>query len=37
VRSPAVIVIGEVVRLAAEGDVAADAVLRRAGEDAIAP
>lgn len=32
VRSPAVIVIGEVVRLALGGDAEADAVLRRAGE-----
>jgi uroporphyrin-III C-methyltransferase len=37
VRSPAVIVIGEVVRLAAEGDADADAVLRRAGEGVAAP
>jgi uroporphyrin-III C-methyltransferase len=37
VRSPAVIVIGEVVRLAAEGDLDADAVLRRAGEHVAAP
>jgi uroporphyrin-III C-methyltransferase len=36
-RSPAVIVIGEVVRLAAEGDADADAVLRRAGEGVAAP
>jgi len=37
VRSPAVIVIGEVVRLASGGDAEADAVLRHVGEDAIAP
>ncbi len=37
VRSPAVIVIGEVVRLALGGDAEADAVLRRAGEIAVVP
>ncbi|AYF98592.1 uroporphyrinogen-III C-methyltransferase [Protaetiibacter intestinalis] len=37
VRSPAVIVIGEVVRLASEGDAEADALLRRAGEAVAAP
>jgi len=37
VRSPAVIVIGEVVRLALDGDTEADAVLRRASEIAVTP
>ncbi len=37
VRSPAVIVIGEVARLAAAGDAEAEAALRRAGEAVAAP